>query len=199
MSLIFWYLYLLILPGFAVTLVVNAQRFRFLYSVTLSYALLLVLLVTGRVLGLGLDQLLLVLHGTIAVAVVAGTGMFVLRRPAGVAAAAITWTGPRGRRKARAVFPVFVVIVCVVLYFAVVGPYVELPADVYTHLERFQWASRYLDAGYLPPIGQPDEVFRKAARHWYLIYVLLCELSGTSIENAELAEEHVDQIPVASG
>lgn len=190
MLYVFLYLYHFFLPGFLLYHIIRFKKFKFLLSFSLSYSLLILNLIPLTYFHAPIHWLTVLVNAEIALLLV-------------LLALLIWWRQDREQRnirsflrKAEKYFSGIVrhirkragpIIIGVVLfglilgYLLYAGPYTEVPADVWTHLERFQTHDTVINSGAFSFDGTWLSLLSKQGYHWYFIHAYLCHISGISI------------------
>lgn len=151
-----------LMPGVLLTLLIGVRRLPLLSAVILGYAWLLSWSIFARVVGLSVAQFSLAfLVTTLALLL-----LVVWQRET---AAKVRWR-----------YWSWVIAVCSILlvYLLIVGPYDELPADVYQHMNYMSLEYQQFLAGEPGRDADPQFIFRKAMRHWYVLHAGIAWLVG---------------------
>ncbi len=170
-----WMGILYFLPGL---LILRALRIRpfFLPAFALSYSLLVLLMLPIQAMG--------------GSACAWGAAVCVVT----LAIAALAWFRapgycfPRTRRPGAIGAGWLGLMAILLCYLAYAGAYTEVPADVYTHLERVHAQLERLASNAMPPavMRGPDVLGNFQTRHAYWLHALLCRLSGASVADSVL-------------
>ena len=136
MTYLFASVFLLFIPGYCIVRLVDFRRFRFLLSLSISYALFVMVLKLTQISGGSygdfkisyLLALLVVIAAVVAKQLLRGQG----------------WSGGFQLRGTLAAHhqadtvAVLSITLATSVYFLIAGPYLELPSDVFQHMEYVQ-------------------------------------------------------------
>ena len=139
--LVFSYLGVFLLPGYAILRIAGARRHLYLLSFAISTSLLVIAQLPFRVAG-GPARAYGLVYGGLLLAGLAGAYGFGRGRASGPAARAGAGIGGS--------WPVAgagVVAAAMAIYGLLVGPYTEVPADFWNHLTRIRWEQAVLENG----------------------------------------------------
>jgi hypothetical protein len=75
-------------------------------------------------------------------------------------------------------------LVVTILYVQYIGPYTEIPADVWHHLGEFQRQYREIHTGEIHPLYEFRLLLTKYAGYWYFVHAYISNLSGLTIEQS---------------
>lgn len=156
-------------PGTCAVIALKLDHFRYLFVVALSLSLFALCLVVSGNLGLTWKQFTLIYLGVVSILiVVAGSRLFKTGRPA-LFNEHFAWCD--------------LAVICALLvsygtYIFMVGPYDEIPADYYRHLERIQsMRSDLLNSQ--SNLTALHSGFN--GRYWYYLYAMTWHLSGATL------------------
>ncbi|MDJ0957164.1 MAG: hypothetical protein QNI91_09915 [Arenicellales bacterium] len=157
------------LPGISLVISLKLERFRYLFILALSLSLFAICLAIAGNFNLTWHQFtLLYLGATLVLLIVAGYRLVRLGLPA-------LFNDDFDRRD---LFVSCALFLSYGVYIYIVGPYDEIPADIYRHLERIQlMRSDLLGPRSLFPYlhsGFND-------RYWYYLYAMIWQLSGVNL------------------
>jgi len=172
---------LLFLPGLLMTYLLNLNRYRFLLSFSLSYVLFVLLFKSTAYIGQSVSTFKYIYFLIIfLLTLLACLRFFRTRKNAGAPYVA-KFYACNGYLK----WVPVIIIIFVAAYFLLVGAYVELPADVFQHLEYMQQTTRHIllsestDTPITAYLGQNG-------KYWHYLYSLLAMWSGVSLQEAIL-------------
>ena len=181
MLYLFYYGLYFLVPGWLIHRLVANTPSHFVVVFAWSYVFIVCASLGGALLGLGVSGFLWLLNGSLAVL----AALVIGRRGRGISRPTLVW--PR-RRRGR-----FIVIALSLLvaagYVLLVGPYTEIPSDVWWHLGRMQIKFASIQDGLLfrdlsnVSLHQlPSLLLNKFMGYWHTFHALLSWLSGLSIE-----------------
>jgi len=173
MFLVF-YLAAFLLPGLLLTGFFGFDRARTCVAVALSLSILLLTLAAARSLGLGPVGFALVLAGIY----IGGAGLLWVYRDNGA-----EWPGFALRLSGVHAVPAAVV-VGVIGYLVWAGPYLEVPADAWWHLDKINEALASMAAGSMGTLDSPAELLEKDNHYWHTIAAFFILLGGLGMEEA---------------
>ncbi|MAF99691.1 MAG: hypothetical protein CL388_00560 [Acidiferrobacteraceae bacterium] len=159
----------LLLPGYLFCVVAGVHRNRFLLTYGISFSILILIQIPVRAYGGSMSEWYVWLHGSIAILL--GVGVVVGRWQQ------IGFLKKRPQMKPTVGF--VVVLVLIALHLLIVGPYTEIPSDIYVHLGRVKEVSSDICHGkmYYLPI---ENLITMDNMHYYTIPFLhaavACEL-----------------------
>lgn len=190
------YGYHLLVPGYLIARLLGLRRGRFLLALALSYALLLLNLIPMEWLEAPLWTFTLAFNLQVGFLLIANVlvgwrrwrardGTVERRRMGSSFWSSITKNCWRQRNRW---WPPLVIVAGVLIYLAWTGPYLELPADPWQHIGRFQigWQIS-VESGHFKPFGIGGgsgsllDFLPLQEGHWYILHALLCQLSGLAI------------------
>ena len=174
----------LFLPGYCLVTLVGFTRFRFLLSFALSYALFVILFKTLQLAGSGIivfERAWLATMLALILAVVVGK-RDIWQSPGDVQARLRQMV----RRYRQDLLAMMLIAVSLTIYYVNVGPYLELPADVFRHLEFIQKMKELLAASALAGGVLPEHYTGVNGKYWHLLYVLLNDWAGTGLTESIL-------------
>lgn len=189
------YGYHLFVPGYLVTRLLGLRRGRFLLALALSYALLLLNLIPLVWLRSPLWIFTLAFNLQVGILLVANilVGLHRWRARNGTAKIRWPWNSIAKscwRRRNRC-WPPLAIVAGVLIYLTWAGPYTELPADVWDHIERFLYAQHSIASGHFVRLWIWDnlsltEYISHQGWHWNILYALLCKMSGITTTDSWL-------------
>lgn len=151
-----------LLPGVLLTLLIGERRLPLLSAVVLGYAWALTWSTFARIVGLSAPLLGIAFVTATLVLLIA-----VIRRRE--IAGRVCWR-----------YWSWIIAACSVLlvYLFIVGPYDELPADVYQHMYYMSLEYQHFLAG--DPVREVDPrfIFAKSMRHWYALHGAISWITG---------------------
>ncbi|MFC1453937.1 hypothetical protein ACFLQL_02020 [Verrucomicrobiota bacterium] len=172
------FIVLFFLPGFFITVILGIKKFRFLLSFALSYSLLVLTFLPFEYYAQPIarwETLLLWVGGGLGVLAVAKA---LLGQKSFFASIRAFFNSPRWL--ARLMVPLVLAgVICG--YLAYAGPYLEIPADAWEHVRRFQW----FETG-----ATGDVVFNSDSSimslliqrlRWYFFHAWLGHIAGLSV------------------
>lgn len=179
------YGYHLLVPGYLIARLLGLRRGRFLLAFALSYALLLLNLIPMEWLKTPLWIFTLAFNLQVGFLLVANVVVgwrarddAVGRRP--------TWPS-----LTQCCWPPLAIVAGVLIYLAWAGPYMELPADAWHHVERFLYAQQSILSGHFDrlwiwgDVAWPEYISHQGW-HWYMLHALLCKMSGITMADSWL-------------
>lgn len=174
-----------VLPGWAIVRFLDLKGPRFLYSLLLSYAILVPVLFVGRMAEVGVYTLALAyVSWVIAVLILSAIVRWLLAIGNGSSTEV-----PEKRpdlslwhTSYRSISAPLVGAICAAAYVWWVGPYLEIPADVWEHLARIQEELAFFEkTGKVKSlIESPTEwgqLLSEQGRYWYLTIAIIVKLS----------------------
>jgi hypothetical protein len=172
---------LLFLPGLAITYLVELRKYRYLTSLSLSYALFVFLFKLIHVLGSDVETFTIIYLIVVSIILLLVSAKYIYLKDR---KAVITNYSYYSYKKAAKYIPLYIVIL-LALYFHMVGPYVELPADVFRHLEFAKVANDSMQQS----VQNNAPVYWGLGlngKYWHYLYSLLANWSGLSLYEAVL-------------
>jgi len=164
---------LLLLPGLAILYCLNVQRHRYLLAVGLSYALYAASLwATSRV---GLDAAVFTAIYLVAVVILV-TAAFALAlyrhgwSQSTLISVSGKWPGDW--------LPPLVIATATGIYLWLVGPYLEIPSDVYQHFEFIQDMFQRIEQSIASDGPLSWYLLRQNGKYWHLLYAFLAHWTG---------------------
>lgn len=195
-----WYGYHFFAPGYLLSRLLGLRRGRFLLSLAISYAVLTLNLIPMEWFRAPLWVFFIAFNLQV-VALMAANIILEYRRRCrrayefGPLISRLCKTSALKlyRRIIAYWWPPVVVILGLLIYLDWAGPYTELPADAWRHIERFQNVWQYcIGTGHFEQIWVPAKIttlsgyFVQPGCHWYILHVLFCRLSGLTIMDSLL-------------
>ncbi|MFH1969528.1 MAG: hypothetical protein ABIJ53_04330, partial [Verrucomicrobiota bacterium] len=184
------YGYHLLVPGYLIARLLNLRRGRFLLSLALSYALLLLNLIPMEWLEAPLWIFILAFNLQVGFLLFANALVGWRHARVGIAARRRTWSSFLSSIT-KSCWPPLVIVSGVLIYLVWAGPYIELPADAWRHIGRFQDAwNTCVHTGHIARIQiaaenwMPSNYFMQQGGHWYILHALLCKISGITITDS---------------
>lgn len=167
-------LYLLLAPGYALTMLLGIGRQQLLFSITFSFAILIVLVSLARnylwpFQGFVIFYLALPLVIVLLMAVFYPRGFQIQKK------SLVEFSGDLP-----AIAGLGIVVAGYVVWYVVTGPYTEVPSDLYRHLEFTQYYNEFIAGG---SFGPPLTLTQIATQHggfWYVLLALCSLLTNTS-------------------
>ncbi len=158
MTLLFFLLYFigLSLPGLAAHRLLNLRTDQFISVIAISYSIFTINFVGSNYLGITPNKLLIAL----ALALVVSLGILLNRNK------------PRIISYKDYCVPVLGLSLISLVYQFTVGPFNEVPADLYSHLERYQFALKNIKSDSLGPSLHPSELLLQGSGVFY--HLLAC-------------------------
>ena len=195
------YGYLIFVPGWLITRLLDLRRGRFLLALALSYALLILNLIPME--WLRAPLWVFFLASNLQVIILLAANLIMEYRWRGRVRSRSEPRTPRqsGAATAQLVrsllahwWPPLLIVLGVFVYLAWAGPYMELPSDPWQHVGRFlQAQTSCIDSGHFEPInlrgGAAGELKQSLSRqgcHWYIVHALICKTSGLAIVDSVL-------------
>lgn len=162
------------MPGMLLTRFAGIERARMCMSIAFSVTVLVAVLALSKLTGLGTFGFGLLLLGSY-MSIAAGT--LVTRLPAGFGQARIL------RIESLHAVPV-VVVAGVVVYVAWAGPYLEVPADAWWHLDRISRVLQELGDGMIEPMQGAVHLLDKENYYWHTLTAYFIYLAGMGLEES---------------
>lgn len=173
MDFILLYLFLAIAPGTLVAAVLNLEAARLAVSIALSFAILVAIVLAGRLLHLEGGAFDALFGGVYAV--IGAAGAWYLRRRA-------SW-----RRVQWADGTLLIpgaVVAATAGYLLAAGPYTEVPSDGWWHIGRINDLLHEVSGGFIDPIESTRDLFDKVDGYFYIILAYLLHLTNEDVEPA---------------
>lgn len=172
---------LLFLPGLAITYLFRIENYRFLISFSLSYSLFVFLFKSLSFIGQDAEAFSYVYIFLVSLVLLLAVLKYFRIRKTGTDICDIKCSGCIDYSR---YLPLFIVI-SVALYFLWVGAYLEIPADIFRHLEFIQAASRNImlsEQTNIPVIW----MLGANGKFWHYLYSFLASWSDLSLQDAIL-------------
>ena len=182
MTYLFASVFLLFIPGYCIVRLVDFRRFRFLLSLSISYALFVMVLKLTQISGGSygdfkisyLLALLVVIAAVVAKQLLRGQG----------------WSGGFQLRGTLAAHhqadtvAVLSITLATSVYFLIAGPYLELPSDVFQHMEYVQKIREILTNS--EQTGQPMPAYFLGlnGKYWHYFYVFVNDIAGRDVSDS---------------
>ena len=178
------YLLVLLIPGYLVCLISDIRRSRFLLSFCISFSLFVVWQLVGRSFGSSLDLWLLLSF----------TSLIVLLCFCWVYSRAGSHARPKRKLRLNTLFGAILILGGFSCYQLFVGPYTEIPSDLYKHLGRVKTLSNVLYEGVVPHLDLSlQELFFLGERRKYFIVPFL-----HAVVSVKLDVLPIDIVPAAT-
>jgi len=172
---------LLLLPGLMITYLLNLDKYRFLLSFSLSYTLFIILFKSVPFLGLDVTAFKCIYFFIIFILLF--LSLFKYYRTNKNATNPYVVKFHSWNRCS--VYVPAIIIGSVAAYLLTVGAYVELPSDVFSHLEYMQQVTSRIQLS--ESRGIPITAYLgQNGRYWQYLYSLLAMWSGLSLQDAIL-------------
>ncbi len=170
------------LPGLLFLYLVAASRITFLTVFAVSYSLMILTLLPLIYFDMPIAWFSRLIYAELGLLVLA-SGINVIwhvRRHPDFA----THFLQRARRKMASTSVVLLLVAIFALYWLYAGPYTEIPADFWAHLNRVQYTAWRIEEGRFSFTPSLLRLITQQDYHWYFIAAWLCRQSGTAIESA---------------
>lgn len=174
MALALLELYLLLIPGFAVTTLLGIRRQQLLFSVTFSFAMLIVLVSLARNYYWSVEWLM----ASFIIVPLALVALIALFYRDGFAIQRDALSHLLGDRPV--LYGLLVVIGGYTLWYLITGPYTEVPADLYRHLEFMGFQYEILESGSAGPPLSLTQLATQQGAFWYVMLSLCVLVTGAS-------------------
>lgn len=188
MSYIFTAFIVLFLPGLCMAVAMKLKHSLFLVSFSLSYSLFVLTLKYTQLAGLDIQEFKLV-YITILLGLLIGAFWLRFREEK---SGYLFWYSNL-TEYARGNWPFlsggFVILILLSAYYYYAGPYLEVPADVFQHLEYIQAMSNNIDASLSTGHSLSQYYLPVNGKHWHYFYALI---------NSWIGHEPSDSIQAAS-
>ena len=122
------YALILFIPGYLLISAINCKKNIFLFSISSSLAILTALISTCLILKLSRDDFYFLFLGTLSTLIFAN----------------FLFKSSFFNLNTYKVLPYICIVFCVFVYQLIVGPYIELPSDIYIHLDFFEWTQKHV-------------------------------------------------------
>lgn len=172
---------LLFLPGLAIMFLVELRKYRYLTSFSLSYALFVFLFKLINVLGSDVETFTILYLVVVSILLLLALAKYIYSNNR---KALFTNYFCFDYKKASTYIPLYIAIV-LALYFYIVGPYIELPADVFRHLEF----AKIVNDSMQQSVQNNTPVYWGLGlngKYWHYLYSLLANWGGLSLYEAVL-------------
>lgn len=174
-------LILLFLPGLSIIYLTGLDKYRYLFSFSLSYSLFVLLLRSTAYFGLDIESfklfyfLLIFSLFTLAAIKIYRT----VRNNKNTCT--VKYCSCHNYAKSASLY----ILILVTGYFLLAGPYVELPSDIFKHLEYMQNTTREIFSS--ENTGKPITYYiGQNGRYWHYLYSFISIWSGYSLHEAIL-------------
>ena len=170
---------LLFVPGLAITYYLGLNKYRYLLSFSLSYSLFVLLFKITALFGLDVESFKLIYFLLIfSLSTLAAIKLYrtvTNKKSTGT----VKYCSCHSYSKSVSLF----ILIIVTGYFLMVGPYVELPSDVFQHLESMQNTTReiFLSENTGKPI---TDYLGQNGKYWHYLYSFISIWSGYSLHEA---------------
>lgn len=155
---------LLTVPGFALINIGNISNNKFLLSVALSYSLFCLSFIIARYYSVTADTYLNFLLICVLLSVI----LIIVNRK-------------RLSIVREELYPLAIIIVLSYLYHLYAGPYTEIPADIYAHIERFQFSLNAVEKNTLGYSLPWLNLLQQGGYVWYFLLSLISKLTATHV------------------
>ena len=186
----FFYLYYFFLPGALLCYLLNFRKFKYLLAFSLSYSLLILILLPLQYFRVSIHWFSVVVNAEVALLLV----LLVFRVWRGHdqkkcnvrgflwrAEASFSGIVRHTRKRAGSIMIGVVLFGLILGYLLYVGPYTEVPSDVWTHLMRLQNQNAIISSRTFAFNGDWFSLMFSQGSHWYFIHSYLCRQAGISI------------------
>jgi len=161
------FFFVFLMPGLLLCVIAGLGAKRFLFSVGLSYAINVLVIFCGRVFGLSIDQLVTTYF--VIITVLVAVAIVLRRKNLSLHFSLVQkqyWIGVVG------------IVLVIVFYVATFGTYMELPADIFIHLEFVRVVVSDIADGKLYSPENPTALLGKQGHYWYYTQGLLTHVTG---------------------
>lgn len=174
-------LFMLFLPGLVITYLLNLDRYRYLLSFSISYSLFVFLLKSMPFFGFDAEAFKYIYFLSMFSIILLGILKYKRSKLIKGGGYAVKCHGCESYSK----WPPVLIIIFVFVYFLMAGAYVELPSDVFQHLEYMQNMTRNI----LYSQETADPVVRylgQNGKYWHYLYSLIAIWTGASLHESIL-------------
>ena len=170
---------LLFVPGLAITYLLGLDKYRYLLSFSLSYSLFVLLLTSTPLFGLDVESFKLIYFFLIFSLSTLAAIKFYRTVTKEKNTDTVKFCSCHSYSKSVSLF----ILIIVTGYFLMVGPYVELPSDIFQHLEYMQNTNSEIFLS--ENTGKPIAYFLgQNGKYWYYLYSFISIWSGNSLHEA---------------
>jgi len=184
--------FLLFVPGYCLTVLANLDRFKFLLSVSLSYTLFVLVLKATQHAGMSIHVFEWIYSIVVALLI------------AGASIKTWLWMSPPHNTTSYILqylkiyklelLSSIAIALSLALYYFRVGPFLEVPADVFRHLEFIKQMSGFVILSVQVGTTVPDAYIGANGKFWHLLYVMLNRWSGDELIDTILSATYLNNL-----
>ena len=176
-------LILFFLPGLAIIYLAGLDKYRYLLSFSLSYTVFVLWLKAMTLAGQDVQSFMYSYFLLILVLCLLALVKFYRRTYSRGSNHEVKCYGCGDYTR---FIPVFLIILFISVYFFLVGAYVELPADIFQHMETMQEVTRDILRSIRDGTPLKGNLGQNG-RYWFYLYSLICSWGGVTLSASILA------------
>ena len=184
---------LLTVPGLCIALLAGIRNTLFLLTVSLSYACFVYVLKLGQITGLNVAEISSIYMAFILLLVVA-TVVFRVVVPAARSTSVMPSLLNYMSENRAYLSGSAVIAVALAIYYLYAGVYLELPSDVFQHMEYVQTIVRQLEASANYGSSLPGFYLQYNGKYWHYFYALTNHWIGTDVSRSILAASYLNNL-----
>ena len=184
--------FLLFVPGYCLTVLANLDRFKFLQSVSLSYTLFVLLLKASQQAGMsivGFEWGYFIIVAVLVAGALIKVGLSI-SPPHRVTENILQYL----KRYKLELLSTITIALSLAFYYFRVGPFLEVPADVFRHLEFIKQMNGIVISSVQLGTTLPDAYIGANGKFWHLLYVMLNRWSGNEPIDSILAATYLNNL-----